>query len=205
MLKLETKNLAKYFGRRKVFDNINIELQAGQSLALVGRNGSGKTTLLKTIIGLIYPSKGEVIFSESGKNLEFEQYRKYLSLVAPYFSLYEPLTAMENLRFFTKVSGLNFQNIELEELLNQVGLDGRGDDFVSSYSTGMKQRLKYAVAMLKKPKIFLIDEPGTNLDEAGKGMVANILDSIRKEAIIIIATNEPKEYELADGICQLDK
>jgi heme exporter protein A len=205
MLKLETKNLAKYFGSRKVFDNIDIELQTGQSLALVGRNGSGKTTLLKVIIGLIYPSKGEVIFSENGKNLEFDQYRKHLSLVAPYFSLYEALTSIENLRFFAKVSGISLQDTKLGALLNQVGLDGRGDDFVSSYSTGMKQRLKYAVAMLKRPEIFLIDEPGTNLDEAGKEIVANILDSVRKEAIIIIATNEPKEYELADGICQLDK
>jgi len=204
MLKLETKKLAKYFGRRKVFENIDICLRAGQSLALVGCNGSGKTTLLKTIIGLIYPSKGEVTYSENGQKLEFGQYRDSLSFVAPYFSLYEPLTATENLRFFAKVCGCKLMLEKLNELLSQVGLDGRGDDSVSSYSTGMKQRLKYAVALLKKPKILLIDEPGTNLDESGKEMVVNILDSIRKESIIIIATNEPKEYELADGICQLD-
>jgi len=203
MLKLEAQNLAKHFGTRKVFDNINISLEAGQSLAVVGPNGSGKTTLLKVIIGLVYPSRGDVTFSKNGRKLEFEQYRKYLSLVAPYFSLYDSLTAGENLRFFAKVSGHVIKRTEQHELLQQVGLEGRGDDFVSSYSTGMKQRLKYAVAMLKRPKILLVDEPGTNLDESGKEMAANLLNRLRDDSIIIIATNDKKEYALAGEFCQL--
>lgn len=203
MLKLEAQNLAKHFGTRKVFDNINISLKTGQSLAVVGRNGSGKTTLLKIIIGLVYPSSGDVTFSEDGRKLEFEQYRKSLSFVAPYFSLYDSLTADENLRFFAKVGGYVVKQTEQEELLQQVGLEGRGDDFVSSYSTGMKQRLKYAVAMLKRPKILLVDEPGTNLDESGKEMAASQLNRLRDDSIIIIATNDQKEYALADEQCQL--
>ncbi len=203
MLKLETQNLAKRFGIRKVFDKINISLHPGQSLAIVGPNGSGKTTLLHIIIGLIYPSGGDVTYSENGQKLDFEQYRKYLSLVAPYFSLYDALTAGENLRFFAKVSGYDIIQTEQDELLEKVGLGGRGDDFVSSYSTGMKQRLKYAVAILKKPKVFLIDEPGANLDESGKEMVTNLLNRLRNGSIIIIATNEQKEYALADELCQL--
>ena len=203
MLKLETQNLAKYFSARKVFDNINISLQPGQSLAVVGPNGSGKTTLLHVIIGLIYPSKGTVTFSEEGQKLDFEQYRKDLSLVAPYFSLYDSLTAGENLRFFSKVGGYSLAKKREKEILKQVGLEGRGDDYLSSYSTGMKQRLKYAVAILKQPKIFLIDEPGANLDESGKEMITDLINKMRDDSIILIATNEQKEYALADELCQL--
>lgn len=203
MLKLETKNLAKRFGARKVFEDINMSLQPGQSVAIVGPNGSGKTTLLQVIIGLIYPSVGKVTFSNDGKKLDFEQYRKHLSLVAPYYSLYDALTARENLRFFTTVGGCRVDDDKIDKSLEQVGLSGRGDDYVSSYSTGMKQRLKYAVAMLRKPKVFLIDEPGANLDESGKKIVFDLINSLRSNSIIIIATNEREEYSLADQLCQL--
>jgi heme exporter protein A len=203
MINLEVQNLAKRFGSRKVFDNINFALEPGHSLAIVGPNGSGKSTLLKLIIGFGIPTRGQVIFSENNKKLDFDQYRRRLALVSPYLALYGSLTARENLEFLSKVNGDIISRDQIEKILSQVGLDGRGEDFVSAYSSGMLQRLKYATAFLKNPEILLIDEPTSNLDDAGKKIVFELLESRRKDTIIIIATNEKEEYGFAEQLCQL--
>ena len=203
MLKLELQDISKRFDHRKVFENISMTLVTGQSVAIVGPNGSGKTTLLQIIIGLMYPDRGKVVYSEKEKVLDFDHYRKYLALVAPYFSLYGALTARENLRFFNVVDGHPITNDKIDQLLDRVGLAGRADDFVDSYSTGMRQRLKYAVALSRDPKIVMIDEPSANLDDDGKKMVFDLITAWRKESIVFIATNEKEEYRLADQLCQL--
>ncbi len=203
MLKLEIDKLAKWFGQRKIFEDINLTLEIGQSAAIIGPNGSGKTTLLRLIMGLSYPTRGEVIFSEDGKKLDFDGYRKRMALVSPYLSLYDALTGFENLQFFAKVNGQAVSNDEMNEVLEKVGLGGRGEDFVGAYSTGMKQRLKYAVALLKDPAIFLVDEPSANLDESGRNIVRGIIRAKKKDSLLILATNEKEEYELAGQFCQL--
>jgi heme exporter protein A len=203
MLRLEVENLAKWFGPRKIFENIGFALNQGQSIAVVGPNGSGKTTLLRLIIGLAFPTRGMVTFSQGGEKLDFDQYRRKLALVAPYMSLYGSLTARENLRFLSVVDGRPVADPEIEMTLERVGLAGRGEDPVSAYSTGMQQRLKYAAALLKEPGIILVDEPGANLDESGKGIAFDLIESYRDKAIVIVATNEKEEYSLADGLCQL--
>jgi len=203
MLKLEIDNLCKRFGKRKVFENICLKLKPGQSVALVGPNGSGKTTLLQTIIGLSYPDKGTVVFLEDNKKLDFDKYRRKLALVAPYLSLYGALTARENLHFFANVDGFRISNDKIEQILTRVGLEDRADDFVESYSTGMLQRLKYAVALSKEPQIILADEPTANLDEVGKQIVFDLISEWRKKNIVVIATNEKEEYGLVDQLCQL--
>ena len=203
MLKLEIDKLAKWFGPRKIFEDINLNLEIGRSAAIVGPNGSGKTTLLRLIMGLSYPTSGTIVFSEDGRKLDFEQYRKKMALVSPYLSLYDALTGLENLQFFAKVDGRLKSRDEFESLLNQVGLAGRGDDFVGAYSTGMKQRLKYAAALLKEPTIFLVDEPSANLDESGKQIVWELIRSRKENSIMIIATNEKEEYSLAEQFCKL--
>ena len=203
MLKLEVKNLAKWFGTRKIFEDIDFSLEPGRSIAIVGPNGSGKTTLLRLIMGLSFPTKGRVAFYRNERKLDFDKYRRSLALVAPYMSLYGSLTAMENLHFLSKVSDHPMADSEIEQILERVGLGGRGRDLVSTYSTGMQQRLKYAAALMREPSVLLVDEPGANLDESGKSMAFDLMESFRENAIVIIATNEKEEYSFADGLCQL--
>lgn len=203
MFGLEVKNVSKWFGARKVFDEINLELKSGQSLAIAGPNGSGKTTLLRIIIGLTAPTGGEVLFSKDQKKLDFDGYRPSLSLVGPYLSLYGSLSASENLKFIAKVNGLITTDEDIEKILDQVGLEGRGDDYFSDFSSGMQQRLKYAAALIKNPSILILDEPTSNLDDEGKRKVFDIINQYRPDSIIIIATNEKEEYSLADSIYQL--
>ena len=92
---------------------------------------------------------------------------------------------------------------KINELLARVGLEGRGADMVTAYSSGMKQRLKYAAALLKEPEYLLLDEPTSNLDAAGCAVVCEIIEEYRHNAIVVIATNEEEEYQLAGGVSRL--
>ena len=119
MLKLEVKNLAKWFGTRKIFEDIDFSLEPGRSIAIVGPNGSGKTTLLTLIMGLSFPTMGRVAFYRDGRKLDFDKYRRSLALVAPYMALYGSLTAAENMRFLLKVDGRSAADSEIEEVRYQ--------------------------------------------------------------------------------------
>ncbi len=203
MFSLKAQQLSKRFGSRKVFSDIEFELQSGQSLAVVGPNGSGKSTLLRVLLMLWSATKGKVAYHHEGQPMDETAIRARTSFVAPYLNLYDHLTAEENLKFFASVAGDRVTGKEINQLLARVGLEGRGADFVAEYSSGMKQRLKYAVALLNEPGFLFLDEPTSNLDEAGKKIVTDVIDEYRQNCIIIIATNEEQEYALAERICRL--
>jgi heme exporter protein A len=113
------------------------------------------------------------------------------------------LTGEENLLFFVNVSGGHLTGKELNSLLERVGLEGRGSDPVAVYSSGMKQRLKYALALARKPAYLFLDEPTSNLDGAGREMVTDIIEEYRAQAVVVIATNEPEEQGFAGKFCRL--
>jgi heme exporter protein A len=203
MYSLKAGHLSKRFGARKVFSDIEFELRTGQSMAVVGPNGSGKSTLVKVILMLLRATRGEIRYGRNGGSMDETSFRERSSLVAPYLNLYDHLTAEENLVFFSSVAGDHLTGKGINGLLGRVGLEGRGADYVAGYSSGMKQRLKYAVAIMKKPSFLFLDEPNSNLDEAGKEIVKDIIEQHRESSIIVMATNEPQEYGLAEQICRL--
>ncbi len=198
VFKLTVTDLAKRFGPRRVFSRLAFELATGDSLAVVGPNGSGKSTLLMTLLMLYRPTKGRIEYTDSDQRLEESRLRSLTSFVSPYLNLYDQLTAEENLKFFATVTGGSVTGKQIDRLLAKVSLQGRGCDLVAEYSSGMKQRLKYAVALLKSPAFLFLDEPGANLDEEGKRLVAGIIDEYRSHCIIIIATNDREESSLAE-------
>ena len=205
MLAIKVESLKKNFGERKVITSLNLELRQGESVAITGPNGSGKTTLLKLLLSLLRPSSGKITYYDNDRVLSREELRHRISFVSPYLSLYDQLSAEENLQFFTAVRGGNITGKEIDSQLLRVGLEGRGMDLVSDYSTGMKQRLKYAVALSNKPDFLLIDEPSSGLDDSGKAMMTGLIEEQRSGSIIIIATNEKEEYSLASRQCRLDQ
>jgi len=200
---LEAKNLGKWFGKRKVFDRINFSLEEKSSLVVTGKNGSGKTTLLKILCGFIRPSKGEVLISFNGKTLNQDEGRNLLGLVMPDLELYGELTALENLVFLSRIRGLDPDKDKLKEKIAMVGLSEREDDLVFSFSSGMKQRLKYAFALLLDPGILLLDEPTTNLDQEGISLVDQIVSWQRERGILILATNKKADLKYGDQTIQL--
>lgn len=204
MVKLRVEGIHKSFGSRKVLKDVSFELNSPASLGVTGHNGSGKSTLMKILAQIVPPTRGKVIIEDEGKILTEDRHFEAIKMVAPEMALYEMLTAHENLTFFSTLASMKMERGEQDRLLELVGLTGRGEDLVGGYSSGMKQRLKYAVALLAKPKILLLDEPTSNLDIAGKEIVSRVIDEQRKNSILIIATNENEDLDRVERVIYLD-
>ncbi len=204
MLSLELRDLTKRYNRRRVFQGLNARIQGGESLVVTGPNGSGKSTLLRLVCGLVRPTGGQVVVTVGDRALSPIEARDHLGLVAPDLALYGELSGLENLRFFARVRGLRVTEEGLQGLLRQVGLEGRGDDMVAAYSSGMRQRLKYAFALLHRPSLLALDEPGTNLDDAGRAMMAQVIASQKAAGgMLVLATNDPQEVSFGDQVLRL--
>jgi ABC-type multidrug transport system ATPase subunit len=184
---LAVENLGKRYGDRWLFRALAFSVEKGQCLVISGRNGSGKSTLVKTIAGLIPPSEGRI-------KLEGER-RKDIGYMALESQPYHNLTPAEHLDLFAQMQGLQSRT----ETLDEVGLTPliHGNITAGQMSSGMKARLKLALAIQAEPKILILDEPGTALDEGGKETLYRIRDNQLKLGALIIATNDPEERKWA--------
>ena len=195
--------LSKFFNRRKIFSDIAFSVQQTNALAITGPNGSGKSTILKILAGLLSPTNGEIDFMFNNQQIKIADRFLYLGFVAPYLHLYDEFTGLENLHIFRRVRGVNVTDDFVLGLLERVGLLNRKDDFVRTYSSGMKQRLKYAFALFHQPPILLLDEPASNLDREGISTIYNIMQEQKQKGILIIATNDPGELKFCDQVIDL--
>jgi heme exporter protein A len=202
-IEVQIDHLAKTYRYRPIFADVCATVQAGETLAITGPNGSGKSTLLRIVCGLTPPTRGQVRLRVDGREVERHERLRYLGLVAPDLALYDELTALENLEFFARVRGLTCDPAALRQRLAQVGLKGRGNDRVGTFSSGMKQRMKFAYALLHEPPVLLLDEPGSNLDEAGRELVARVIAAQRERGVTLLATNDPQEVTYGDRILHL--
>ena len=202
-MRLVAENLSRSFGRR-AFGPVSFSVETGRVLGVAGENGSGKTTLLKTLAGLIRPSGGCArIFldgEEAGEGWEPRDIPWSIGWVAPDLALYGELTAEENLVFFERVRGLVSDPDRARARLEGVGLppESYSKKSLSSLSTGQRQRVKLAFATLHEPDLLLLDEPGANLDEAGRSIVQKVVASQRLRGVTVIASNDPRDLALAD-------
>ena len=190
-------DVAKRFDERIVFRSVSGEATAGEVLAVTGPNGSGKSTLLAILCGLLRPTKGAVRYlAADGGLLERSEWGRVLGVVAPAMSLYEELDAMENLRFFARLRGIAGAEETCRGCLERVGLDPGRRTVVAGYSTGMRQRLKIAQAMLHRPAVLFLDEPGSNLDPAGREWLAGwVRAEVEAATTVVLATNDPVEMQ----------
>jgi heme exporter protein A len=202
-IQLELHEVAAEYGSRQVLAGISLGLRRGEALAVAGANGSGKSTLLRLLCGLQRPSGGSVCYTIGGNRFAPEAARHLLGWVAPDLQLYRELSGLENLAFFAELRGLRRTRAELEALLADVGLGGRGGDLLAAYSSGMAQRLRYAYALLHSPVVLLLDEPTATLDERGTALVEQIVARQRARGITVIATNDPRELRFGDYVLRL--
>lgn len=200
-MKLIVKNIEKSFAQKKIIDQISFTVETNQSIAITGSNGSGKTTLIRMLCGLTQADKGSISLEKEGKVINSHQ--KYMSLVGPYLQMYEELSAFENLQFCAKMINKKIQMSDLYAKIDLVGLKGRAHDLVKTFSSGMKQRLKYAFALVGEPQILFLDEPTSNLDKKGIEIVNAIMRSQKENKILIFATNDDQDLKFADEVVQL--
>lgn len=197
------RGVSKVFDDRPVLRDISATLTAPGAWIISGPNGSGKSTLLRIIAGLLTPTEGEVLYLYNGVRLGAHQRRQAVGMVAPDIALYRPLTALENLRFFARARGLSVQDGDLLQWLERVQLRSRAHDPVATFSTGMVQRLKLLTALLHRPPVLLLDEPGSNLDEAGTEFIHQTVEEYARHGIVVIATNDPRELGYGEPLIQL--
>ncbi|GIK21854.1 MAG: ABC transporter ATP-binding protein [Ignavibacterium sp.] len=202
---LEAQQLNKSFGRRLIFNDLNFKFDKPGVFGISGPNGSGKSTLVKIIAGIISASKGKVIHLLNGKALAEENLHNHIGFVSPYLVLYEEFSTLENLRIFADVRGTEFNKDRVDYLLNKFLLFKRKDDLLKTYSSGMKQRVKFIFALMHFPQLLVLDEPTSNLDEEGKSSVYEIVKEEAKTNIVIIASNERNDLELCNEIVLLEK
>ncbi len=202
--RLLVEGVAAGYGPRRVFADVTLEVHVGETLVVSGQNGSGKSTFLRLLAGLQRPDAGQIAYVMGETAFDPRDAGHLIGWVAPDLMLYRDLTARENLRFFAEVRRLKRTDAELEALLERLGLGGRADDLLATYSSGMAQRLRYAYALLHHPPALLLDEPTVTLDERGAGVVAAVIAEQRQHGLVVIATNDPRELRYGDLVLKLD-
>lgn len=187
-------DISREFNRRSIFRDVSFSLASGDSLVITGRNGSGKSTLVKIVCGLLSPTRGTISYTCDDRLIEQDNVRNHIGLVSPYLQLYDEFTGIENLELLSKIrSDKVLEAGRINEVLNIVGLWDRRNDFLRTYSSGMRQRLKYAFALVHKPEILILDEPTANLDADGIEMVLRSVEEQKRVGILIVATNDAEE------------
>jgi heme exporter protein A len=190
-------NLKKVFDHRTIFRDVSFSVQAGATLLITGRNGSGKSTLVKIITRVLSPTAGSVAL-RGGAAKETVPGPQSVGLVSPYLQLFEEFSAIENLELAMGLRGMTFDRGRAQVLLDRVGLARRKDDLVRTYSSGMKQRAKYAFALLHAPTVLVLDEPMANLDGEGIAVVRSVMNDHRAAGILVVATNDLTDVDAFD-------
>lgn len=198
MTLLEVKNLNKYFKDFHAVRDLNFKIEQGDVYGFLGPNGAGKSTTLRMILGLIYPSSGEIFF----KGEKIKKYdRKYLSQIGALIErpdFYENLSAYNNLRIFARLAKLSNKEERIEQVLKDVNLWDRRSSRVKTYSQGMKQRLGIAQALLHEPELIILDEPSNGLDPKGQADMRDLIQRISSELniTVLISSHILSEIEL---------
>ena len=180
------EGLGKRFSNRWVFRRVSLSLESEQCLLLTGPNGSGKSTLLRVLAGLEPPSEGSV-------RIDIET-RKELGFSATDLRLYPSLTATEHVCFAAAMRGMP----QFDGVLERVGLEQSAEQPTATFSTGMRARLKLALAIMGDPKVLMLDEPGAGLDDGGRTLLENVIAEQRSRGCLILATNDPSERRFGD-------
>lgn len=190
---IQVTNLGKRFNREWIFRNLSYTFSGGNTYAITGANGSGKSTLLQILWGQMPPSTGEIVFKQGDTPLEIDQVFRHLTLATPYMDMVEEFTLAEQLQFHFKLRKSR-NNLTIEEMMDRMYLLPARHKFIGNFSSGMKQRVKLAMAFYTEADLVFLDEPGTNLDKQAFDWYLKELKQLPESSAIFIASNDPKEY-----------
>jgi heme ABC exporter ATP-binding subunit CcmA len=192
------EDLSRHFGRRRALSRISFRAPAGAIVGLLGPNGAGKSTMIAVLATLLRPSAGRVRYGTHESAAHGKDLRASIGVLGHDLFLYPELTARENLAFFAALHGARDADAVAGRALASAGLSDRGDDQVASFSRGMRQRVALERALVHAPRLVLLDEPFTGLDDASTAKLVARLNALREGgAIVILATHD---LDVADGL-----
>lgn len=193
------ENVSVQYGNKRILQDINLEIEAGKRVAIIGRNGTGKSTLLQIMAGIITPLEGTISYFGENVTSKRKRFSHYCGYVPQDNPLLEELSVLDNLRIWN--GGFR---LEQTEILSMNGLSEMEGERVSTLSGGMKRRLTIACAMLHMPPVMLMDEPTTALDIYYKEQIWEWMDQYQKRnGTIVMVTHDRQEMEQCDKIYEV--
>jgi len=196
--------LGKRFNREWIFKQFSAKLQAGQSYTFVGPNGSGKSTLLHVISGVMPSTEGKIIYRLGNQTIDEDKWYKQLVIAAPYLELIEEFSLLELLDFHTRFKPFK-EGISKNELIERIELEGSKNKAIKYFSSGMKQRLKLALAFYSNVPVVMLDEPTSNLDAKWSAWYREEVQQLSPDQILLICSNVPAEYDFCDTIINVSE
>ncbi len=192
MSMIRLQNVCKSFKGNYAVQNLDLEVQKGEILGLLGANGAGKSTTINMILGFLKADSGTVEVDSIDVARNTQEVRKLIGYIPENVNLYPYLTGMENLDYFCRLAGLKYAKNELESYLTNCGLQlDAHDRKVGGYSKGMRQKVGIAIAYAKKAKVYLLDEPASGLDPLASNELSNLLKKLaEREATILMASHD---------------
>ena len=202
---LAVRGVWKFYGDFPALRDISFDVAPGASVALLGRNGAGKTTLIRILAGLSRPTKGDVeVF---GRPALERASRSATGIIGHGIAIYDELSAYENLRLFANLYGIRDAHRAAMSWLERTALDRVKDGLVREFSRGMRQRLAVARAFLHNPRLLLLDEPFTALDDRAIALLQGLLrDALKDGRTVVMSTHQLREaLELATDIVLINR
>jgi ABC-type multidrug transport system ATPase subunit len=190
-MKISLEQAGKKFYRYWIFKKVVYTFSSPHSYAILGANGSGKSTFMRLLAGIHTPSSGKIHFENNGTTIPEDKLFPLISYCAPGMDIIEEMTLLEFLKFHFKHKK---SLLPIEEIITLTGLGNAADKMMSDYSSGMKQRVKLAQAIFADTPLLLLDEPCTNLDEAGVTQYRTWMEQFANNRLVIVASNDEREY-----------
>ena len=194
---LRLDDLGKRFRYEWIYRGLTAHIAAGERVALLGPNGSGKSTLMKTLSGQLTPSRGRLSYTAGGSPLPTDRIYRHLSYAAPYIELIEEFTLREAIDFHRQFKPL-LTGLDTAALIELLDFGRSRNKEVRNFSSGMKQRLKLALACCTDSDLLLLDEPTTNLDAQGVRWYRALIERFGGERTIVVASNVAVDYEFCE-------
>jgi ABC-type multidrug transport system ATPase subunit len=202
-MELNLSDISKHFGREVVFKDISLTLASGSRTAILGPNGSGKSTLLQVIGGAIVPTEGSITHSVNGRGIPQEEVYRHVSIAAPYLGLYEDLSLKQAVEFHARFKPFR-SGISPADVARIAYLEHALEKPVLNFSSGMKQRLKLALAILSDTPLLLLDEPASNLDaEAIAWYRELLLENADGRTVLVASNRQAAEHDFCTSAIEI--
>lgn len=196
-MKILLSDAGKRYNREWIFRHLTYEFSNGNAYAITGNNGSGKSTLLQVIGGAVQHSEGKIEYFKKGQLLLSENHHQQLSIAAPYLELTEEMTLKEFLLFHQSFKPF-LSSLSVQQIISILQLENAAEKQIRNFSSGMKQRVKLAQAILSDVPVVLLDEPCTNLDADGISLYHRLINDYCADRLVIVSSNDETEYSFCN-------